>query len=260
MIISGIITLIFIAQSIRYCFLQTSDFTLYIGLILQVTGMSVTILVALLLLHIKHRIFIRLSDTMERVDLDLSDLGINISYQFVHTATYLCATLIPSPQALVASSDRKIYIKILDMLSYSYCVNIRVVLIFLATVILFVIRERFAQVNSYLESLLNDYRNTGRRNIVTVTLKLENYVKIRNVYENLISASEDYKAYFGMCFLLFIIFNYIQSVFATFFVAKGYSSLLSTSELIAMFLAINLQLGLLCILAWDTENQVMLTD
>lgn len=127
--------------------------------------------------------------------------------------------------------------------------------------ILYVVRQRFSQLAQCLEVLdVEDEFNYNTDNARGKLYKERTYIyvihQVINVHNQLTTICRLFNTTFSHLLLYNIIFNYVQFVFAIYYVYKGSSLEFSLVELILALIAFNVQMLFLFFFAYESEEQV----
>lgn len=245
------------AECVRYYDLQFSNKKGYIGLILQMSGLTITTFGSLYFIHARSYLFADGIQVIEKVDRGLSKLGVKISYKVEHITSFIVAAFLTCIPISITWVDRSIYKKILDLLGYYYSICIRLAISYIAIIALWIVRRRFSILNAYIENLIDDGKKRSQNlELMNARYKLQWYLTVNDIYENLLRTCRYFVEYYEKVFLLYLLYNYVHCICAVIYIVKGYSSEISKEEVIILFIILSAQLMVTCILATRIESQV----
>lgn len=81
--------------------MRTADQKIFIGLIFQIGGMTITVLLSLIEFHKKKGYWLKMDDLIYEVDLFFTQLGIQVSYAPIFWFTNAVSFGLASPQVIV---------------------------------------------------------------------------------------------------------------------------------------------------------------
>lgn len=111
--------------------------------------------------------------------------------------------------------------------------------------------EKFYLLNKYLRRKITKHISANR-----IFFKTHEYPLVEKSYALLLQSCRIFNQIYEVIFFLYIVFNCVQCIFGIFNVLKGYSSELSTVELVGLLVFQALQICIVCSVTTQIEKQV----
>lgn len=222
-------------------------------------GLLITVTLSQIIFLVKNNTFVQIVEIIMKIDRDLLQLRKNVSYKewYLLLTSGSTILIIYGPVSLVLSKRTHLF-KVLDYFGYSYPIMVRFVLVAIGIVALWLLRTRYIIINKCLTDLdkeeiiaqFGDNRMYKKRTLNFVV----NHLK--DIHENITKACIMVADSFAGVVFLFMVYNYVQSFFAIFYLVRGYRSEVSSFELFAMLATLTVQVFIFTYLAFITEIEV----
>lgn len=144
------------AQFVRFWFSDTSILAVKFGLIVQMTGMAVTIVVGQMTFYLSQKELLFCIKNLDDTGNILKQFHLNVSYKNLHAFAFWCCTHFYLPIWYMLITDKAIFKRLLDIIGYLYPITIRAVMIIFVANGIVIIRDRLVMMETHLEKLLND--------------------------------------------------------------------------------------------------------